>query len=141
MGGIQRGLERKRGKEGGRERGMTTRNLKEECSHFLSEEVPSGKTTPLKKKKKKGPCNVFIIVLFPPVWLRWRKNLWSKSIIIASFMIPKMLFYFGLPVELHMKKHRAITSDSRVQIEVTLQFVLIFASCVQRGKTYDAHRQ
>lgn len=50
MGGIQRGLERKRERDGGRERGMMARNSKEECSHFLSEEVPSGKTTPEKKK-------------------------------------------------------------------------------------------
>ena len=56
-------------------------------------------------------------------------------------MIPKMLFKFRLPVGLLLKKQQAVTSDSRVQIEVTLQFVLIFTFCVELGKSYDAHRQ
>lgn len=86
MGGIQRGLERKRAREGRRE---TDKKKEEKWGHFLPEEVLSSETTFLNKNR--GLCSVFIIVVFPPVWLRQRRNLWSKSIIIESFMIPQML--------------------------------------------------
>lgn len=64
MGGIQRG------REGGRREGDRLKE-EEEWGHFLPEEVLSSETTFLKNR---GPCNVFIIVVFPRAWLRQREK-------------------------------------------------------------------
>ncbi len=81
-----------RGREGGREGGRKGDGLKkEEWGLFLPEEVPSIESPRLKNGSS---CNVCIIVVFPQVCLRKReeKNLWSKSNIIASFMIHQIPF-------------------------------------------------
>lgn len=90
--------------------------------------------------KSTGLYSVFIIVVFPPSLTPTEKESVVRIYYNRIFYDSPNAALVWLPVGLLMKK-QAVTSDSRVQIEVTLQFVLIFTFCKELGKSYDAHRQ
>lgn len=70
------------------------------------------------------------------VW-GWGGVLCSKFITVC-FIIPQILFSFGMEAVLLMEKEHLGINDSGVQTEVTSQFVFIFTYRLEIGKSCDS---